>query len=378
MWPGEQPPAGDPNQPAQQPNPYQQPGYQQPGPDAQQPGQGYGYPQQPGHGYGYPQQPGYGYPQQPGPEAQQPGSGYGYPQPGSDAQHPGYQQQPFVQRPPAPWESPDYDYEDPERRSRRIKVIAITSAVVVVAAAAVTGVVFLGGKDDDKAAPGPTASPTTSKASPSPSPSRNPLKPTIAGWKVVVNPGLGVAFDVPADWVPQPRDHVTSIAEDKDPKHKPLVGMRAPAVLKSKWCMQDKNKDGKVEYTALAGAGTRGNNGAKSTAQIAAQDSANWAYGAYAQPDHKNVKTGPVTSFTTASGLKGSVATSHAVLVTVRGKCDTAGKATTFAFKNKYGSFSSWSFYGAEGVEEEVTDATVKKILSTVREFNRVRSGKGR
>lgn len=367
MWPGQQPPAGDPNEPGQQPNPYQQPGYQQPGPDAQQP-----------HGYGYPQQPGYGYPQQPGQQAQ-PGYGYGYPQPGPDAQQPGYQQQPAVQRQPAPWEDPDYDYVDPERRSRRIKVIAIAAAVVVVAAATVTGVIFLGDKDDEKAAPNPTTSSdsSNSKASPSPSAPRNPLKPTIAGWKVVLNPGLGVAFDVPADWVPQARDQVMSITDNKDPKHRPLVGMRAPAVLKSKWCMQDKNKDGKVEYTALAGAGTRGNNGAKSTAQIAAQDSANWAYGAYAQPDRSNVKTGPVTPFTTASGLKGSVATAHAVLVAVRGKCDTAGKATTFAFKNKYGSFSSWSLYGAEGVEEEVPDATVMKILSTVREFNRVRPGKG-
>ncbi|MFG2133372.1 hypothetical protein ACGFNV_37200 [Streptomyces sp. NPDC048751] len=357
MWPGEQPPAGDPNQPSQQPNPYQ-PGYQQPGPDAQQPAYGYGYPQQPG------------------PDAQQPGygSGYGYPQPGSDPQQPGYQQPAYVQRPPAPWESPDYDYEDPDGKSRRTKLIAITAAVVVVVAAAVTSVVFLGGGDDKKASPNPTASKASPSASASPSTNRDPLKPSIAGWKVVVNPGLGVAFDVPADWVPQARDYVSYVAEDDDPKEKPLVGMRAPAVLKAKWCMQDANKDGKVEYTALANAGTRGNNGAKSTEQIARQDSANWAYGAYAQPEHKNVKTDRATSFTTASGLKGTVVTSHAVLVKVRHKCDTAGKATTFAFKNKYGSFSSWSFYGAEGVEEEVPDATVKKILSTVREFPRVRS----
>ncbi|MBV7699404.1 hypothetical protein [Streptomyces sp. TRM70350] len=33
-------------------------------------------------------------------------------------------------------------------------------------------------------------------------------QPVVAGWKVVVNPGPGIAYDVPADRAPQLRDWV--------------------------------------------------------------------------------------------------------------------------------------------------------------------------
>jgi hypothetical protein len=70
---------------------------------------------------------------------------------------------------------------------------------------------------------------------------------------------------------------------------------------------------------------------------------------------------------TAGSGLTGSVATSRSSGVTKRHKCDSDGKATTFAFKNGDGDFASWSFVGAKGVGEEVPDVTVRKILNTVR-----------
>ncbi|MGY6019330.1 hypothetical protein [Streptomyces spinosirectus] len=82
---------------------------------------------------------------------------------------------------------------------------------------------------------------------------------------------------------------------------------------------------------------------------------------------HKKVATGPAAPFTTASGLTGSVVTSRSSGVTKRHKCDSDGKATTFAFKNGDGDFASWSFVGAKGVGEEVPDATVRRILGTVR-----------
>ncbi|TDT39215.1 hypothetical protein EV562_104459 [Streptomyces sp. BK208] len=309
MWPGEQSSAGGPD--PRQPNPYQRPGYRQPSP------------------YGGQQQ-------------------------------------------PAPWNTPTVASGGPAGPgpgSGRTKVVAIVAAAVVAVAAAVTGVVLWGGDEDAEAGPGPTAT------SPAASPADNPRggdgspKATVEGWTVVANPERGLAFDVPATWVPQARDWVTYVSEDDDPQEKPLVGMKAPAVLEEEWCGSDDDRDGSVDYTPLASAGTRGNNGARSTEEIARTDSAAWVYGGYTQPDRDKVATGPVTSFTTASGIRGSLATSRSSGVAKQDKCDVNGKATTFAFTSADGDLVSWSFFGAAGVADEVPDATVRKILATVREY---------
>ncbi|MER5212075.1 hypothetical protein ABT063_16190 [Streptomyces sp. NPDC002838] len=302
------------------------------------------------------------------PGQQQPGGGQNPQQPagGNPYQQPGYQQpNPYAQQQPPAWDTPTAP-AGPPGGGRRTKAFAIATAVVVVVAAAVTGAVLLGGGTDDQADPdpAPTSAPPSSSDNPRAADDR---KPAVAGWKVVVNPDLGVAFDVPADWALQSTSWVSYVSEDDDPEDKPLVAMKAPAVLKEKWCGADEDKDGEMDYTPLAGVGTRGNNGAKSTEEIARADSATWVYGAYTQPDRKKVTTGPVTSFTTASGLAGSVATSRSTEVAARNKCDSDGKATTFAFKTSDGDFASWSFFGAEGVGEEVPDATVEKIMKTVR-----------
>lgn len=253
-------------------------------------------------------------------------------------------------------------------------MVAVVAAAVVVVAAAVTGAVLLGGGEDDEARPGPTAS-SPAASSPSASAADDPRggdggpEPTVEGWTVVANPDQGLAFDVPASWAPQSPSWVTYVAEDDDPEEKPLVAMKAPAVLKEKWCGADGDRDGYVDYTPLAGAGTRGNGGARSTEEIARDDSANWVYGAFTQPDRDKVATEPVTRFTTDSGIRGSLATSRSSGVAKKGKCDVNGKATTFAFKSSDGDFVSWSFYGAADVADEVPDATVREILATVREY---------
>ncbi|WP_031033479.1 hypothetical protein [Streptomyces sp. NRRL F-5650] len=314
MWPGEQSPTGAPD--PRQPNPYLRPGYRQPSPYAGE---------------------------------QQPGA----------------------------WNAPTVAAGGPPGRgprSGRTKAVAMAAAGVVVVAAAVTGVVLLGGDGDGQAGPGPTAS-SAPGSSPSGSASGGArdgdgsLRATVAGWTVVANPGRGLAFDVPPSWVPQSPDWVTYVSEDDDPEDTPLAAMKAPAVLKEKWCASDDDRDGSVDHTPLASAGTRGNNGARSTEEIARTDSAAWVYGGFTQPDRDKVTTGPVTSFTTASGIKGSLATSRSSGVVKKGKCDVNGKATTFAFKAADGDLVSWSFFGAAGVADEVPDTTVRAILATVREY---------
>ncbi|MGW0966059.1 hypothetical protein [Streptomyces sp. NPDC002516] len=341
MWPGQQPPGGEQN--PQDQNPYQQPGYQQPNPY-----------QQPGY-----QQP--GYPQQPGPYGQQPGQ----PQWGAPSDPLGM--------PQAPGGSGGGG------GGNKTKITAIVAALVVVIAAGVTGFLVLGGKgkNDDKAGGDSSKSPkasasTSASASPSDANPRggDDEKATIAGWKVVVNPKWGTAFDVPPDWSVSTPGTFIGFEDDKKGDGSALIGMSAPAFLKEKWCTSDANKDGRTEDTALAAAGTKGQSGAKNTQDVARNDSAWWVFGGYTdQKDasKKLLKIGKPAAFTTASGIEGSVATTYSKGVVKKGKCDSDGKATTFAFKNSAGDFVSWTLYAAKGVSEEIPDATVKKILSTVR-----------
>lgn len=330
MWPEQQPPGGEQYP---QNNPYQQPGYQQPNP-YQQPGYQQ-YPQQGGYG----QQPQWGPPGPAGAPQPPPGGGGG---------------------------------------GDRTKLVAIIAAAAVVVAAGVTGFLVLGGKKDDKADTGKnqqaTHSPavsTSTSASASASANDDPRgadqtgKPTIAGWKTVVNPKWGTAFDVPADW--EVLTSGTSVGfEDTDGK--PIITMSAPAQYKSKWCTSDDDKDGRTEDTALASVGTKGESGAKSAGDAAVREVPWWVYGGYTQPDKKSITYDKkATAYTTASGLKGAYAWARSTNTPQKGKCAGDGKAITFGFENSAGDLVSWDFYGARGVNGEVPTATIMKILSTVR-----------
>ena len=331
MWPGQQPPGGEQNP---QDNPYQQPGYQQPNPY---------------------QQPGY---QQPNPYGQQPQ--WGAPGPAGGPQ------------PPQPPQGGG--------GGNRTKLVAIIAATAVVVAAGVTGFLVLGGNKDDKADGGKDTSSQSPSASADPSASSsgsddNPRgneteKPTIAGWKVVVNQKYGTAFDVPATWEVGKPGTFTFFEDEVKGDGSPYIGFSAPAYLKQNWCESDDNKDGTKETSSLASSGTKGEDGAKDTASTARGDAAAFAFGGYTdQKDSskKYLKIGAAKPYTTKSGVVGSVATSYTSGVPKTGKCSSDGKATTFAFKNSADDFVSWTLYGAKGVSEEIPDATIQQILSTVR-----------
>jgi hypothetical protein len=331
MWPGQQPPGGEQNPQDPNQNPYQQPGYQQPNPY---------------------QQPGF---QQPNPYAQQPGQ-QGWATPADP-----------LGAPQAPQGGGD---------NKRTKIVAIVAASAVVVAAGVTGFLVLGGDKDDTAKDpdkkGPAATAPSKKPSASASGDEdNPRgtgseKPTVPGWKVVVNPRFGTKFDVPAEWELDTAD--TSVGFEWEEKGKTdRTTVTAPAYLKSKWCTDDDDKDGRDEDTALVTAGTRGENGAKNTNEAAETRVPWWIFGGYTQPDKKSVKFSKPKAYKTTSGLKGSVATSWSENTPQNGKCDSEGKAITFAFKNGAGDFVTWNLFGAKGVDEEIPEATIQKILATVR-----------
>lgn len=352
MWPGQQPPGGEqnPQDPNQNPNPYQQPGYgQQPNP-APNPYQ----------------QPGYGQ-QQPGYPQQQPG----YPQPNP-------YQQPTVPMygqggQPGPPKPPGDD-------RRKTKITAIVAVLAVLVAAGVTGFLVLG-KDDDKkpvadakSSPSPTGSgsqepsPTTSQANPRDGSAG--AKPQVPGWKAVTNPEHGTVFDVPPEWEVQKAGIIAGFEDSKKGDGTPYISFSAPAYLKSKWCQSDPNHDGQMSDTSLAGTGTKGGQGAKDTQTAARNEAGAWVFGAYAQEDPKGkdkITVSKAKPYTTKSGLTGSYATASSKGLAKKTKCDTDGKSVAFTFSNAKGDFTTWVLYANTGVTGEVPDATVMKILNTVR-----------
>ncbi|MFJ9058224.1 hypothetical protein [Streptomyces sp. NPDC102409] len=332
MWPGQQPPGGEQNPQDQNQNPYQQPGYQQPNPY---------------------QQPGYQQQGQPG-----------YPQPNP------------YQQPTVPQYAVPGGPGGPQDDKRKTTIVAVVAATAVVVAAVVTGVVVMNKDDkggstvaDDKSSASPTAKPSGTTSSPAANPrGGEEAAPTVPGWKVVTNPKWGTQFDVPGDWEVAGTGVFSGFEDVKDPTGPPAVGFSAPAHLKSKWCVDDEDKDGSKEDTGLAGVGTKGGQGAKNTNEAATNEAANWVWAAYAQEDPKEkVKVGKPKAYTTESGLSGSVVTATATGLANKGKCDTDGKSIAFTFKNAKDEYASWILYANAGVDDELPDATIQKILSTVR-----------
>ncbi|WP_411110362.1 hypothetical protein [Streptomyces sp. c-19] len=366
MWPGQQPPGGEQNPQDQSQNPYQQSGYQQPNPYQQPPAQP-GYPQPPTQP-GYPQQP----PTQPG-----------YPQQGY-AQQPGYGQPNPYQQPTMPQQ---YAVPGPGQpggpgggKKKQTTLVAIVAAVAVVVAAGVTGYLVLGGDDDEKPLAdgkkptGSASAPATPTTDPSSSPSlANPRdgaaqQPTIPGWKVVHNPKYGTLFDVPPEWQVLKPGTITFFEDEKKNDGSALVTMSGPTRLKSEWCTYDTDKNGTAETWGLATAGTKGGQGAKDTASAARGEAGTWVWGGYAQHmPQSTIKISKPVPYTTKSGLTGSMATATAPGVKKRNKCESDGKSIAFTFKNNAGDFSTFVLYGADGVADELPDATIRQILSTVR-----------
>ncbi|MCX5609195.1 MULTISPECIES: hypothetical protein [unclassified Streptomyces] len=332
MWPGQQqPPGGEQNPQDAQQNPYQQQPAQ-PNPYQQQPG--YGYPQQPGH-------------QQP---PTVPGQQWGPPQ--QPQQRPGGGGSPF-----------------------QTKTVAIVAAAAVVVAAAATGA-FVLTRDDKKtneADDKPTASASASAAPAPAGSSANPraegdVKPVIAGWKVVINPKHGTAFDVPPEWNVLGSGVAIGFEDEAKKDGSSIVMMSAPAYLKEDWCKVDSDKNGSEETTSLAGTGTKGGQGAKDTAEAVRNEAGNWAFAGYAQKGPKGTtQVSEPKEYTTSSGLKGHMATASVTGLPKENKCSSDGKSIAFSFKNAKGDFASWILYSAAGVPDEVSKETMEKILSSVR-----------
>ncbi|MFF4386188.1 hypothetical protein ACFY0G_05215 [Streptomyces sp. NPDC001552] len=255
--------------------------------------------------------------------------------------------------PPPPFEPPQGPGGG-RRISRRRLVVGICALTALAVAAAATGVVLGVRENRDRTRAAAAAS------------AADPTKPLVAGWKTVINPTHGTAFDVPPGWeVLEPQ--VFSGYEDGKDREKVLIGHTAPAFYKSQWCSIDANGDGQVTDVRLGNVGTKGAGGAKDPADIAVKEAPTWVYAAYTQPDKSVVTADKPVEYTTKSGIRGSYVKARSSGAQRPNRCAGDGQAVVFGFKNSRGDLVSWDFYGRTGVPGAVDEALIMRILSTVR-----------
>ncbi|MFF3089084.1 hypothetical protein ACFVRB_29185 [Streptomyces nojiriensis] len=260
--------------------------------------------------------------------------------------HPGGPYPPPLAPPPEPGGGP--------RTSRRRLVAGIGVLAALAVAAAASGVALGVRENRHRASAAAAAS------------AADPTRPLVAGWKTVINPTHGTAFDVPPGWeVLEPQ--VFSGYEDTKDREKVLIGHTAPAFYKSQWCSIDANGDGQVTDVRLGNVGTKGAGGAKDPADIAVKEAPTWVYAAYTQPDKSVVTADKPVEYTTKSGLRGSYVKARSSGAQRPNRCAGDGQAVVFGFKNSRGDLVSWDFYGRTGVPGAVDDALIMRILSTVR-----------
>ncbi|MGI5340804.1 hypothetical protein ACQEVS_27095 [Streptomyces sp. CA-181903] len=258
---------------------------------------------------------------------------------------------------------------------RRAKAVAVVAATTVVVTACVAGSLLLGGGGDNAGAVASTSHSPTAPAPASATPHvAETERPVIPGWKVVVNPDFGTAFDVPPDWDVKPPSEAYGFQDRKldpdDPRNwsRFIIAMSGYALLRDDWCVPDIDENGRVVGSELAGAGTKGAQGAGDTGQVALNGAPKWVYGGYTQPDKKSIVSDRTAKpYTTKSGVKGSIAWARSRNAPRRNACSTDGKAVTFGFRNSAGGYVAWSLYGATGVRDELPDSTIMRILGTVR-----------
>ncbi|MFG3257687.1 hypothetical protein [Streptomyces sp. NPDC048172] len=355
MWPGQQQPGGEQN--PQQPNPYQQPGYQQPNP-YQQPAQGQ-------------QQPGFG---QPGQAPQ----GQGYQQPGQSGQW-GPASMPGGPQAPQTLQTPKSGGGGGGGNKKTV-IISLVAAVAVIGAA-VAGFLVLGGGDDDKKdeskeKPSPSAEPSTGKKEKKKETEpggggggggdpKDPSKPQIAGWQTVVNPKWYSAFDVPEtkDWSVESSGVITGFEDDKG---KVLVAMSAPAYYKDDWC-----KD-----SSRAAVGTKGAQGSKDTKEAVKIAASNFVLAGYDQKQKGTLKETAPKPFKNKNGIKGHIASAKVTNAPKEDKCATSsGKATAVSWINTNGDLAIWVLYSDADVKDEVPAAQIKKMLSSLRNYEAPNGG---
>ncbi|WP_431773916.1 hypothetical protein [Streptomyces cucumeris] len=225
------------------------------------------------------------------------------------------------------------------------------------------------GKDKDKGA-SQSKAPSAESSAPGSPKKPSGRGPVVAGWQTQTSEKHHFRYDVPAKadkWNVIEKD--TSLSYT-DKAGKPIVVMNGAANYRQGGCGSSPNPKavGEAGKGQLATVGTTGG-GTDGTLQENARNWAgNWGFAAYGGPDHKpKIKVSQAKPWK-QGGIEGYTATAE-VTVTNRPSSCVPPKAVVHSIAQKLpdGTMHGWVIYADQGVPKALTDAEIKKVMTTVR-----------
>lgn len=255
----------------------------------------------------------------------------------------------------------------PPRRGKGALVAALGIGVAV----ALSGCGEETGKGEDKET-GAAASKEPSAGSSASSAPQSPAAdgPTFSGWQTQASEKHHFRYDVPAKakkWKTLGEDTALSYT---DKSGKPLVVMTGAANYREGGCASNPNPDafGEAGKGQLATVGTTGGGKDGSLQENARNWAGNWGFAAYGGEEHKpKIKVGRPQPWK-QGGIEGYTAKAEVTVVHRPGSC-VPPKAVVHSVAQKLpdGTMHGWVVYADQGVPNALTEAEIKKIMSTVR-----------
>ncbi|UNZ20919.1 hypothetical protein [Streptomyces sp. 891-h] len=255
----------------------------------------------------------------------------------------------------------------PTRRTKKAAVAAIGIGLVV----ALSGCNEDVGKSKDKDADAAKSKKPSAESSESAAPAGpSGDKPSIAGWQTQTSQKHHFRYDVPGKakkWKVLKEDMALSYT---DKSGKPIVVMTGSANYREGGCSSSPNPKavGQAGKGQLATVGTTGGGKQGSLQENARNWAGNWGFAAYGGEDHKpKIKVSEAKPWK-QGGITGYTATAE-VTVTHRPSPCVPPKAVVHSIAQKLpdGTMHGWVIYADQGVPKALTNAEIKKIMSTVR-----------
>ena len=161
------------------------------------------------------------------------------------------------------------------------------------------------------------------------------------------------------DWTLAGEGTITAFTDEKT--NKPLVAMSSPAYFKDNWC----------QGSSRAAAGTKGGQGSKTTKEAARIAVGNFAIAGYDQKHKGILKVSNGKPFKSKYGITGHTATATVTGAPKKDSCSTsAGKVVAASWINSNGDLVIWVLFTDAGVKDELPDATIKKIMGSLRNYD--------
>ncbi|MFG3255088.1 hypothetical protein [Streptomyces sp. NPDC048172] len=195
-------------------------------------------------------------------------------------------------------------------------------------------------------------------------------EPVVKGWQTQTREKHHFRYDVPPKakkW--KVLDQDTSLSYT-DKGGKPIVVMNGAATYREGGCASAPNPKafGEAGKGQLATVGTTGGGKEGSLQENARNWAGNWGFAAYGGEEKKPKVTVSQAKPWKQGGIEGYTATAKVKVTNRPSKCVPATAVVhSIAQKLPDGTMHGWVIYGDQGVPNALSEAEMKKIMSTVR-----------